>query len=228
MNKVMDPQKVAGTMRDFAMARYMYKNNVYTINVPTHNTVSAQHSLSSFSERMNMTEETMNDALDDILAESGDEEEEESIVNQVLDEIGIEISGKVREDASEMCQVGARRAFSLMERPPGLTGAQCSSNACVAVGECPGGAPGQVGGLLQGEGDLRRGQGDRSHARATKGVIGRERNIGRKVGMVFCHGDKQDLFQRITHSMHTWYKDFEAQNTYCEFHLISLHLAFQF
>lgn len=53
--------------------------------------------LSSFSEKMNMTEETMNDALDDILAESGDEEEEESIVNQVLDEIGIEISGKVRE-----------------------------------------------------------------------------------------------------------------------------------
>ena len=45
---------------------------------------------------MNMTEETMNDALDDILAESGDEEEEEGIVNQVLDEIGIEISGKVR------------------------------------------------------------------------------------------------------------------------------------
>ena len=44
---------------------------------------------------MNMTEETMNDALDDILAESGDEEEE-GIVNQVLDEIGIEISGKVR------------------------------------------------------------------------------------------------------------------------------------
>ncbi len=38
----------------------------------------------------------MNDALDDILAESGDEEEEESIVNQVLDEIGIEMSGKVR------------------------------------------------------------------------------------------------------------------------------------
>ena len=38
----------------------------------------------------------MNDALDDILAESGDEEEEESIVTQVLDEIGIEISGKVR------------------------------------------------------------------------------------------------------------------------------------
>ena len=72
----------------------------YCLNVHTwygtHNTVSAQHSLPTFSEKMNMTEETMNDALDDILAESGDEEEEESIVNQVLDEIGIEISGKVR------------------------------------------------------------------------------------------------------------------------------------
>ena len=37
----------------------------------------------------------MNDALDDILADSDDEAEEESIANQVLDEIGIEISGKV-------------------------------------------------------------------------------------------------------------------------------------
>merc|ERR1712037_88098 len=67
MNKVMDPMKVAKTMNDFSMAN----------------------------EKLNMTEETMNDALDDILAESGDEEEEESIVNQVLEEIGIEISGKM-------------------------------------------------------------------------------------------------------------------------------------
>lgn len=38
----------------------------------------------------------MNDALDDILADSDDEEEENAIVNKVLDEIGIEISGKVK------------------------------------------------------------------------------------------------------------------------------------
>lgn len=38
----------------------------------------------------------VNDALDDILDESGDEEEQDAIVTQVLDEIGIEISGKVR------------------------------------------------------------------------------------------------------------------------------------
>ncbi len=37
----------------------------------------------------------VSDSLDDILGESGDEEEEDAIVNQVLDEIGIEISGKV-------------------------------------------------------------------------------------------------------------------------------------
>ena len=37
----------------------------------------------------------MNDAFDDILADSGDEEEEDAIVNQVLDEIGIEITGKI-------------------------------------------------------------------------------------------------------------------------------------
>jgi hypothetical protein len=37
----------------------------------------------------------VNDALDDILADSDDEEEEAAIVNKVLDEIGIEISGKV-------------------------------------------------------------------------------------------------------------------------------------
>jgi hypothetical protein len=37
----------------------------------------------------------VNDALDDIMADSDDEEEEDAIVNKVLDEIGIEISGKV-------------------------------------------------------------------------------------------------------------------------------------
>lgn len=37
----------------------------------------------------------VSDTLDDIMTESGDEEETEGIVNKVLDEIGIEISGKV-------------------------------------------------------------------------------------------------------------------------------------
>jgi len=47
------------------------------------------------SAKLEMSEEVMNDTLDDILNESGDEEEQDAIVNQVLDEIGIEISGKI-------------------------------------------------------------------------------------------------------------------------------------
>ena len=38
----------------------------------------------------------VNETLDSILDESGDEEEQDAVVNQVLDEIGIEMSGKVR------------------------------------------------------------------------------------------------------------------------------------
>merc|ERR1719402_1347364 len=72
MNKVMNPAGVAKTMQDFEMAN----------------------------AKMGMTEEVMNDALDDILNESGDEEEEDAIVNQVLDEIGIEVSGKLSEAPS--------------------------------------------------------------------------------------------------------------------------------
>ncbi|TMS06496.1 Charged multivesicular body protein 2b [Larimichthys crocea] len=67
VNKKMDPQKTLKTMQDFQ------KENM----------------------KMGMTEEMINDTLDDIFDESGDEEESQGIVNQVLDEIGIEISGKM-------------------------------------------------------------------------------------------------------------------------------------
>merc|ERR1712141_897866 len=51
-------------------------------------------------QEFEMTEETMNDALDDILTESGDEEEEQAVISQVLDEIGIEIAAKVSDAPS--------------------------------------------------------------------------------------------------------------------------------
>ncbi|OWR41602.1 putative Charged multivesicular body protein 2B [Danaus plexippus plexippus] len=47
------------------------------------------------SAKMDMTDEMISETLDDIMTESGDEEETEGVVNQVLDEIGIEISGKM-------------------------------------------------------------------------------------------------------------------------------------
>merc|ERR1719490_306233 len=72
MNKVMDPMKIAKTMSDFEQAN----------------------------AKMSMTEETMNDALDDIMADSDDESEEQAVIDKVLDEIGIEISGKLADAPS--------------------------------------------------------------------------------------------------------------------------------
>ncbi|CAH0563428.1 unnamed protein product [Brassicogethes aeneus] len=67
MNKLMKPEQLAATVNAFT------KENM----------------------KMEMTDEMINDTLDDMLTESGDEEESDNIVSQVLDEIGIEISGKM-------------------------------------------------------------------------------------------------------------------------------------
>lgn len=67
VNKKMDPQKTLKTMQDFQ------KENM----------------------KMGMTEDMINDTLDEIFEDSGDEEESQDIVSQVLDEIGIEITGKM-------------------------------------------------------------------------------------------------------------------------------------
>ncbi|KAM9342757.1 charged multivesicular body protein 2Ba [Pholidichthys leucotaenia] len=67
VNKKMDPQKTLQTMQNFQ------KENM----------------------KMEMTEDMINDTFDEIFEGSDDEEECEGIVSQVLDEIGIEISGKM-------------------------------------------------------------------------------------------------------------------------------------
>ncbi|CAI5438136.1 unnamed protein product [Caenorhabditis angaria] len=67
MDKLNPLEKVARNMREFQMAN----------------------------EKMGMTEEMMNDALDSMLDQPGDAEEQDAIVNQVLDEIGIEMNNKL-------------------------------------------------------------------------------------------------------------------------------------
>ncbi|XP_062865913.1 charged multivesicular body protein 2b [Trichomycterus rosablanca] len=67
VNKKMDPQKTMQTMQNFQ------RENA----------------------KMEMSEEMINDTLDEIFEDSGDEEDSQDIVNQVLDEIGIEITGKM-------------------------------------------------------------------------------------------------------------------------------------
>uniref|UniRef100_A0A8R1DS42 Uncharacterized protein n=2 Tax=Caenorhabditis japonica TaxID=281687 RepID=A0A8R1DS42_CAEJA len=67
MNSQMPLEKVAQNMREFQMAQ----------------------------EKMGLTEEMMNDTLDSILDAPGDSEEQDAIVAQVLDEIGIEMNSKL-------------------------------------------------------------------------------------------------------------------------------------
>ena len=98
MNKMVDPQKVAKTMQEFEMAN----------------------------AKMEMTEETMNDALDDILTESGDEEEEQAIIGKVLDEIGIEIAAKVlKKNAFQLCSHTVRNLHFLSKNSTLISRENC-------------------------------------------------------------------------------------------------------
>lgn len=74
VNKSIKPQDIARTMQEFEKE----------------------------TTKMGMTEEIVDDTLNSILDESGDEEEQDAIVNQVLDEIGIEVSGKMANAPSAM------------------------------------------------------------------------------------------------------------------------------
>ncbi|GJQ87627.1 hypothetical protein Trydic_g17455 [Trypoxylus dichotomus] len=47
------------------------------------------------SEIMDMKEEVMNDAIDDAMADDADEEESDAIVNQVLDELGLQLGDQL-------------------------------------------------------------------------------------------------------------------------------------
>ncbi|XP_077540390.1 charged multivesicular body protein 2b [Haemaphysalis longicornis] len=67
VNKRIKPQDIARTMQEFEKE----------------------------STKMGMTEELVEDTLNSILDESGDEEEQDAIVTKVLDEIGIEMTGKL-------------------------------------------------------------------------------------------------------------------------------------
>lgn len=94
MNKIMNPQAIGKNLRDFQQANMkmemtdeMSKRGFFGFHSPTH-----FHILCSSLP--------VNDTMDDILADSDDEEESNKIVNQVLDEIGIDISNKISEAPS--------------------------------------------------------------------------------------------------------------------------------
>lgn len=49
------------------------------------------------SEIMDMKEEILNDAIDDAMGDEDDEEESDAVVNQILDELGLDLSDKLKE-----------------------------------------------------------------------------------------------------------------------------------
>ena len=66
-----------------------------TMNLPRLNQIMMEYTKES--EKMEMTQEMIGDTIDDVMEADQDEEEEERIVGQVLDEIGIDMTGAVPE-----------------------------------------------------------------------------------------------------------------------------------
>ena len=63
------------------------------INLPQINKIMMNFEKES--ELMDIKEEMMNDAIDNVMEEEDDEEESENIVNQIFDEIGISLNQEV-------------------------------------------------------------------------------------------------------------------------------------
>jgi len=63
------------------------------INLPQINKIMMNFEKES--ELMDIKEEMVNDAIDNVMEEEDDEEESENIVNQIFDEIGISLNQEV-------------------------------------------------------------------------------------------------------------------------------------
>jgi charged multivesicular body protein 2A len=55
------------------------------------------HDFEKESEVMQMKEEVMADAIDDVMGEEGEEEDAEEVINKVLDEIGLDLAGNLKD-----------------------------------------------------------------------------------------------------------------------------------
>lgn len=91
------------------------------------------------SDMMDMKEGMMSDTMDDVMDDMEDEEEEgDKILKQVLDEIGVDLSQKVRPVAPGVPHVFSF-SLQLMDTPSGLTvSTPTVSRQAVALGETSG------------------------------------------------------------------------------------------
>ncbi|RHY89956.1 hypothetical protein DYB37_001207 [Aphanomyces astaci] len=74
------------------------KSMAKTMNLPKLNKIMMEYTKES--EKMEMQQEMLGDTIDDVMDADQDEEEEDKIVSQVLDEIGIDMSGALLEAPS--------------------------------------------------------------------------------------------------------------------------------
>eukprot|EP00922_Rhytidocystis_sp_ex-Travisia-forbesii_P031784 GHVS01047126.1.p1 GENE.GHVS01047126.1~~GHVS01047126.1.p1 ORF type:complete len:232 (+),score=49.55 GHVS01047126.1:83-778(+) len=77
------------------------------------------------SEKLGLTEEMMNDVLDDAMTEPTDEMEQEKVVKQVLDEIGVDLSGQLA--SAPNTHIGKQTA-AVTTTPPVAVGANGGNN----------------------------------------------------------------------------------------------------
>jgi charged multivesicular body protein 2A len=79
---------------------------------------------------MEMKEEMMTDTIDDALGEEGDEEESDQLVTKVLDELGIEMSGKLADINPAASTIGVPNAGKAHATPAvAATGADDGADA---------------------------------------------------------------------------------------------------
>ncbi|MFH4976043.1 hypothetical protein AB6A40_002752 [Gnathostoma spinigerum] len=81
------------------------------------------------SETMDIKEELMNDAIDDAMADEGDEEESEAIVNQVLDELGIQLSEEMAALPNAQGTIAAKGETAKAQPTPALSDADADLQA---------------------------------------------------------------------------------------------------
>ncbi|KAJ3361747.1 Charged multivesicular body protein 2A [Allomyces javanicus] len=112
------------------------------------------------SEMMDMKEEMMNDAIDDVMEDADDEDEEEEIVRKVLDEIGIDLDQQLVDAPKTSLGASAQKVNSgRVAMAEGGNGGSSSSGAPGAASGAGGGsgAPDDDAALLARLENLRRG-----------------------------------------------------------------------
>ncbi|GLE02444.1 hypothetical protein PINS_up011282 [Pythium insidiosum] len=109
-----------------------------TMNLPRLNKIMMEYTKES--ERMEMQQEMIGETIDDVMDADQDEEEEDKIVGQVLDEIGIDLTGSVPEapvSVAPPARAGAVAAGSVVPpaAPVAAGGADAASSTDSAMSE---------------------------------------------------------------------------------------------